>query len=102
MLALATFIMVCIILVKVSIQGIYRCKRLLGEGGILEYLKALILFKSAWVSWLFSEDLRKHLLMRLHSLIYAIIALAMLFVGFEEIAWDKSCSSGKPLKTLPL
>ena len=27
--------------------------------------------------------------MHLHSLIYAIITLAMLFVGFEEIAWEQ-------------
>ena len=27
--------------------------------------------------------------MRLHALIYAMIALAMLFVGFEEIAWGQ-------------
>ena len=87
MLALAALIMVCVVLVKVSIQDIYRYKRLLGEGGILEYLKALILFTSAWVSWLISKDLHKHLCMRWYSLIYAIIALAMLFVGFDKIAW---------------
>ena len=57
MFALAAFIMVCVVLVKVSIQDIYRYKRLLGEGGILEYLQALILFTSAWVSWLISKDL---------------------------------------------
>ena len=50
MLALAALIMVCVVLVKVSIQDIYRYKRLLGEGGILKYLQALILFTSAWVS----------------------------------------------------
>ena len=44
---------------------------------------------SAWVSWLLYKDLRKHLSMRLHSLIYAIITLAMLFVGLEEIAWGQ-------------
>ena len=88
-LALAAFIMICVILVNVSIQDIYRYKRLLGEGWILEYLQALILFTSAWVSWLISKDLRKRLSMRLHSVIYAIISLAMLCVGFEEIAWGQ-------------
>ena len=87
MLALAAFIMVCVVLVKVSIQDIYRYKQFLGEGEILEYLQALIFFTSAWVSWLISKDLHKHLCMRWYSLIYAIIALAMLFVGFDKIAW---------------
>ena len=82
--------MACFVFAKVFIQDIYRYKRLLGEGGILVYLQALILFTSAWVSWLISKDLRKQLSMRLHSLIYAIIALAMLFVGFEEIAWGQN------------
>ena len=48
MLAPVAFIMVCVVLAKLSFQDIYRYKRLLGEGGILEYLQALILFTSAW------------------------------------------------------
>ena len=87
MLALASFIMGCIVLLKLSVQDIYRHKRLLGEGGILEYLQALILFASAWISWLISKDLSKRLFMRLHSVVYAIISFVMLFVGLEEIAW---------------
>ena len=66
MLALAAFIMVCVVLAKVSIQDIYRYKRLLDEGSILEYLQALILFTSAWVSWLISKDLRK----LVHALVF--------------------------------
>ena len=89
MLALALFIMGCVVLLKLSVQDIYRYKRLLGEGGILEYLQALILFASAWMSWLISKDLRKRLSMRLPSVIYAIISLIMLFVGLEEIAWGQ-------------
>jgi len=89
MLALALFLMGCVVVLKISIQDIYRYKRLLGEGGILEYLQALILFTSAWVSWLISKDLRKRLSKRLHSLIYAIISFAMLFIGLEEIAWGQ-------------
>ena len=50
MLALTVFIVVCVVLVKVFIQDIYRYKRLLGEGGILKYLQALILFTSTLVS----------------------------------------------------
>ena len=56
-LALALFLMGCVVALKISVQDIYRYKRLLGEGGILEYLQALILFTSAWVSWLISKDL---------------------------------------------
>ena len=89
MLALASFIMGCVVLLKLSVQDIYRYKRLLGEGGILEYLQALILFTSAWISWLISKDLRKRLSMRLPSVVYAIISLTMLFVGLEEIAWGQ-------------
>ena len=89
MLALASFIMGCVVLLKLSVQDIYRYKRLLGEGGILEYLQALILFTSAWISWLISKDLRKRLFMRLHSVVYAIISFVMLFVGLEEIAWGQ-------------
>ena len=89
MLALASFIMGCIVLLKLSVQDIYRHKRLLGEGGILEYLQALILFASAWISWLISKDLSKRLFMRLHSVVYAIISFVMLFVGLEEIAWGQ-------------
>ncbi len=89
MLALAFFIMGCVVLLKVSVQDVLRYKRLLGEGGILEYLQALILFTSAWVSWLISRDLWKRLLMRLHATIYAIISFGMLFVGLEEIAWGQ-------------
>ena len=37
MLALASFLIGCVVLVKLSFQEIYRYKRLLGEGGILEY-----------------------------------------------------------------
>ena len=47
MLALASFIMGCVVSLKLSVQDIYRYKRLLGEGGILEHLQALILFTSA-------------------------------------------------------
>ena len=86
MIALASFIMGCVVLLKLSVQDIYRYKRLLGEGGILEYLQALILFTSAWMSWLISKDLRKRLSMRLPSVVYAIISLIMLFVGLEEVA----------------
>ena len=89
MLALASFIIGCITLLKLSVQDIYRYKRLLGEGGILEYLQALILFTSAWMSWLISKDLRKRLSMRLPSVVYAIISLIMLFVGLEEVAWGQ-------------
>jgi len=89
MLALALFLMGCVIVLKISVQDIYRYKRLLGEGGILEYLQALILFTSAWVSWLISKDLRKRLSKRWHSVIYAIISFAMLFIGLEEIAWGQ-------------
>ena len=89
MLALASFIMGCVVLLKLSVQDIYRYKRLLGEGGILEYFQALILFTSAWISWLISKDLRKRLSMHLHSVIYAIIAFVMLLVGLEEIAWGQ-------------
>jgi len=89
MLALASFIMGCVVLLKLSVQDIYRYKRLLGEGGILEYLQALILFTSAWMSWLISKDLRRRLSMRLQSVIYAIISFALLFVGLEEIAWGQ-------------
>ncbi|MEC7738276.1 MAG: pectate lyase, partial [Cyanobacteriota bacterium] len=88
-LALASFIMSCVVLLKLSVQDIYRYKRLLGEGGILEYLQALILFASTWISWLISKDLRKRLFMRLHSVVYAIISFVMLFVGLEEIAWGQ-------------
>ena len=89
MLALASFIMGCVVLLKLSVQDIYRYKRLLGEGGILEYLQALILFTSAWMSWLISKDLRRRPSMRLQSAIYAIISFALLFVGLEEIAWGQ-------------
>ena len=89
MLALVFFLMGCVVLLKLSIQDIYRYKRLLGEGGILEYLQALILFTSAWVSWLIARDLWKRLEMRYHGLIYAMISLGMLFVGLEEIAWGQ-------------
>ena len=44
MLALASFIIGCVVLLKLSVQDIYRYKRLLGEGGILEYSQALILY----------------------------------------------------------
>ena len=88
-LALASFLMGCVVLLKLSVQDIYRYKRLLGEGGILEYLQALILFTSAWISWLISKDLRKRLSMRLHAMVYAIISFVMLFVGLEEIAWGQ-------------
>ena len=35
MLAFASFIMRCVVLLKLSVLDIYRYKRLLGEGGIL-------------------------------------------------------------------
>ena len=89
MIALALFLMGYVVVLKISVQDIFRYKRLLGEGGILEYLQALILFTSAWVSWLISTDLRKRLSKRLHSVIYAIISFVMLFVGLEEIAWGQ-------------
>ena len=89
MLILALFIMGSVALFKLSVQDILRYKRLLGEGGILEYLQALILFTSAWVSWLISRDLWKRLFMRLHGVIYGIIALGLLFVGLEELAWGQ-------------
>ena len=89
MLALASFSMGCVVLLKLSVQYIYRYKRLLGEGGILEYSQALILFTSAWIGWLISKDFRQRLSMRLHSLVYAIIAFVMLLVGLEEIAWGQ-------------
>ena len=73
MLALASFVIGCITLLKLSVQDIHRYKRLLGEGGILEYLQALILFTSAWMSWFISKDLRRRLSMRLSSVVYAII-----------------------------
>ena len=88
-LALAFFIMGCVVLLKLSVQDIYRYKRLLGEGGILEYLQALILFTSAWVAWLISKDLRKRFSMRLASAVYGIISFLMLLVGLEEIAWGQ-------------
>ena len=66
MLACASFIMGCVVLLKLSVQDIYRYKRLLGEGGIFEYLQALILFTSALISWLISKDLLKRLTMYLH------------------------------------
>ena len=88
-LALASFIIGCVVLLKLSVQDIYRYKRLLGEGGILEYSQALILFTSAWIGWLISKDFRQRLSMRLHSLVYAIIAFVMLLVGLEEIAWGQ-------------
>ena len=87
MIALASFIMGCVVLLKLSVQDTYRYKRLLGEGGILEYLQALILFTPAWMSWFIYQNLRKHLSMRLPSVVYAIISLIMLFVCLEEVAW---------------
>ena len=89
LLALAFFLMGCVVVLKLSVQDIYRYKRLLGEGGILEYLQALILFTSAWVSWLIARDLWRRLAMRLHAVIYGIISFIMLFVGLEEIAWGQ-------------
>ena len=89
MLALASFIIGCITLLKLSVQDIYRYKRLLGEGGILEYSQTLILFTSAWIEWLISKDFRQRLSMRLHSVVYAIITFVMLLVGLEEIAWGQ-------------
>ena len=89
MLALASFLIGCAVLLKLSVQDIYRYKRLLGEGGILEYSQALILFTSAWIGWLISKDFRQCLSMRLHSVVYAIIAFVMLLVGLEEIAWGQ-------------
>ena len=89
LLALASFLMGCVVVLKLSVQDIYRYKRLLGEGGILEYLQALILFTSAWVSWLIARDLWRRLAMRLHAVIYGIISFIMLFVGLEEIAWGQ-------------
>ena len=89
MLALASFLIGCVVLLKLSVQDIYRYKRLLGEGGILEYSQALILFTSAWIGWLISKDFRQRLSMRLHSVVYAIIAFVMLLVGLEEIAWGQ-------------
>ena len=89
MIALALFLMGCVVVLKISVQDIYRYKRLLGEGGILEYLQALILFTSAWVSWLISKDVWKRLGMRYHGMIYGVIAFGMLFVGLEEIAWGQ-------------
>ena len=89
MLVLALSIMGCVVLLKVSVQDVYRYKRLLGEGGILEYLQALILFTSAWVSWLISKDLRKRFAMHLHAVVYGIASFLMLFVGLEEIAWGQ-------------
>ena len=89
MLALALFIMGCVVLLKLSVQDVLRYKRLLREGGILEYLQALILFTSAWVSWLISRDLWKRLAMRLHAVFYGVISFGMLFVGLEEIAWGQ-------------
>ena len=88
-LALAFLIMGCVVLLKLSVQDIDRYKRLLGEGGILEYLQALILFMSTWVSWLISKDLWKRLGMRYHGVVYCVIAFGMLFVGLEEIAWGQ-------------
>ena len=52
-------------------------------------MKAVILFTSAWMSWLISKDLRKRLSMRLPSVVYTIISLIVLFVGLEEVAWVK-------------
>ena len=95
MRALTSFIIGCVVLLKLSVQSIYRYKRLLGEGGILEYSQALILFTSAWISWLISKDLRKCLSMRLPSVVYAIISLIMLFVGLEEVAWGQILFSWK-------
>ena len=89
MLALASFLIGCVALLKLSVQDIYRYKRLLGEGGILEYSQALILFTSAWIGWLISKDFRQRLSMRLHSVVYAMIAFVMLLVGLEEIAWGQ-------------
>ena len=89
MLGVALFLMGCVVLLKLSVQDVLRYKRLLGEGGILEYLQALILFTSAWVSWLISRDLWKRLAMRLHAVFYGIISFGMLFVGLEEIAWGQ-------------
>ena len=89
MLALASFLIGCVALLKLSVQDIYRYKRLLGEGGILEYSQALILFTSAWIGWLISKDFRQRLSMRLHSMVYAIIAFVMLLVGLEKIAWGQ-------------
>ena len=89
MLALASFLIDCVALLKLSVQDIYRYKRLLGEGGILEYSQALILFTSAWIGWFISKDFRQRLSMRLHSVVYAIIAFVMLLVGLEEIAWGQ-------------
>ena len=86
-IALASFIMGCVVLLKLSVQDIYRYKRLLGEGRILEYLQALILFTSALMSWLISKDLFKRLSMHLPSEVYAIISLIMLFVGLEKVVW---------------
>ena len=88
-LALTAVIMSGTILLKLSVQDVLRYKRLLGEGGILEYLQALILFTSAWISWLISRDLWKRLFMRLHGVIYSLIALSLLFIGLEEIAWGQ-------------
>jgi len=89
MLALALSIMGCLVVLKISVQDVYRYKRLLSEGGILEYLQALILFTSSWMSWLIAKDLWKRLAMRLHAVIYATISFGMLFVGLEEIAWGQ-------------
>ena len=86
MLALASFLIGCVILLKLSVQDIYRYKRLLGEGGIMDYSQAMILFTSAWTGWLISKDLRKRLSMRLHSVVYAMIAFVLLLVGLGEIA----------------
>ena len=89
MLALAILIMGSAALLKLSVQDILRYKRLLSEGGILEYLQALILFTSAWVSWLISKDLWERLSMRMHGMIYGALSFGLLFVGLEEIAWGQ-------------
>ena len=86
---LAVIFVAIILVFKLSVQDILRYKRLLGEGGILEYLQALTLFTSAWVALLISRDLWQRLSMRLHGFVYGLIALALLFVGLEELAWGQ-------------
>ncbi len=80
---------VIIILLKVSVEDIYQYKRILSEGGILEYMQSISLFYSSWLAYIISRDFWKRFRINKYSILFGLISILLLFVGLEEIAWGQ-------------
>ncbi|QEY32896.1 pectate lyase [Synechococcus sp. RSCCF101] len=85
----AVALVACMVGMKLSVGSVSRYKRLLGEGGLIEYGQVLLLAASAWCTALIAKDCFRRLGLRALGTASAVASFGLAFLVMEELAWGQ-------------